>query len=72
MRYPCSYLIYNAAFGQLPAATKDAIYARMWQVLSGQDRAKRYAVLSLADRRAVVDILRDTKKDLPDYFRARP
>ena len=30
----------------------------------------RYTVLSTADRRAIVEILRDTKKDLPDYFKA--
>jgi hypothetical protein len=41
----------------------------MWDVLSGQEQDPRYrAALSLADRRAIVDILRDTKKDLPTYF----
>ena len=40
----------------------------MWQVLSGQDKSARYARLSLADRQAIVDILRDTKKDLPADF----
>ena len=69
MRYPCSYLIYSAAFDTLPAVAKDAIYTRMWQILSGQEKDRRYtAVLSLADRRAIVEILRETKKSLPAYF----
>jgi hypothetical protein len=68
LRYPCSYMIYAEAFDGLPAEAKEAIYARMWQVLSGQDRSQRYARLSRSDRQAVVEILRDTKKELPDYF----
>ena len=69
MKYPCSYLIYSPAFDALPSGAKDAIYKRMWQVLSGEERDARYrSALSLADRQAVVDILRDTKKDLPRYF----
>ena len=68
MRYPCSYMIYAPAFDALPADAKDAIYRRLWQVLSGEDRSATYATLTQADRRAIVEILRDTKKDLPSYF----
>jgi hypothetical protein len=69
MKYPCSYLIYSPAFDALPRAAKDPIYKRLWEVLSGQERAERYrAVLSPADRRAILEILRETKKDLPQYF----
>jgi len=69
MRYPCSYMIYSEAFDALPAEAKDAIYKRMWQVLSGAEKDKKYARLSAADRRAVIEILRDTKEGLPTYFR---
>jgi hypothetical protein len=68
MHYPCSYMIYTSAFEALPAPVKDATYQRMWQVLSGQEKQPRYARLSLANRQAIVEILRDTKKDLPSYF----
>jgi hypothetical protein len=68
MRYPCSYMIYSEAFDGLPDEARDAIYARMWRVLSGREKAGKYAKLSLADRQAVVEILRETKKSLPDYF----
>ena len=70
MTYPCSYLIYSPAFDALPALAKEPIYRRMWQVLSGEARDPRHRSLSLADRRAVVEILRDTKPGLPSYFTA--
>jgi hypothetical protein len=69
MKYPCSYLIYSPAFDALPAAAKEPIYRRLWQVLSGEERDDRYrSALSRADRQTIVEILRDTKKDLPAYF----
>jgi hypothetical protein len=71
LRYPCSYMIYTEAFDQLPAVAKQAVYNRMWTILSGRDDAKKYAHLSLDDRRAMVEILRDTKQDLPDSFSTR-
>jgi len=68
-RYPCSYMIYTAAFDGLPASVKDAVYRRMWQILSGEDSSGKYSRLSLDDRRAIVEILHDTKSDLPGYFK---
>jgi hypothetical protein len=69
MRYPCSYLIYSEQFDRLPDDAKDAVYRRLWVVLSGTDRDARYRHLSAPDRRAIVEILRDTKPQLPAYFR---
>jgi hypothetical protein len=60
MRYRCSYMIYTDAFDALPAKAKDAIYSRMWQVLS-----------SMKEGSAIIEILLDTKKDLPGYFQLR-
>ena len=68
LKYPCSYMIYTAAFDALPPDARNAIYQRMWQILSGRDADKRYAALARADRQAVVEILKATKKDLPAYF----
>ena len=67
-RYPCSYMIYTPAFDALPELARDAVYARLWEVLSGDVADERYARLSLSDRRAVVDILLDTKPELPVFF----
>jgi hypothetical protein len=68
LRYPCSYMIYSPAFDGLPGATKDAIYARMWEVLSGKDRDRKYARLTPQLRDDIVGILLDTKPGLPTYF----
>jgi len=62
LRYPCSYMIYSAAFRALPADVRLAIYRRMGETLSA-----RFAD---ADRRAVIEILRDTIADLPADFAA--
>jgi hypothetical protein len=62
-------MIYTEAFGRLPAVLKSAIYARLWEILSGREKALKYARLSAADRRAVTAILLETIPDLPDYFR---
>jgi hypothetical protein len=70
MRYPCSYLIYSPMFDALPPSMKSLIYQRLWQVLSGAEKDARYrAALTLADRQAIVEILRDTKPGLPTYFK---
>jgi hypothetical protein len=62
-------MIYSPSFEHLPQTAKDMVYRRMWEVLSGRDSATKYARLSRADRKAVLEILRDTKPDLPVYFR---
>jgi hypothetical protein len=67
-KYPCSYMIYTPAFDGLPAAAREAVYSRLWEVLSGREKQPRYKVLSLQDRQAIVSILRETKRDLPSYF----
>ena len=68
LRYPCSYMIYSQAFDSLPDQARSAVYERMWQVLSGAETGSRYARFPLADRHAIIDILRETKPGLPSYF----
>ena len=69
MRYPCSYMIYSRVFDGLPGPAKAAVYARLWDILSGKERDAKYSRLSDADRTAIIEILLETKKDLPSYFR---
>jgi hypothetical protein len=68
LKYPCSYLIYSDPFDAMPEPAKAAVYARMWEILSGKERGERYSVLTTADRQAILEILRETKPDLPEYF----
>jgi hypothetical protein len=72
LKYPCSYMIYSDAFDALPAEAKEVIYKRMWEVLSGSEKGAKYAKLTSGDRQTIIEILRDTKKDLPDYFTPTP
>lgn len=68
LKYPCSYLIYSEPFDGMPDAAKAAVYRRMWDVLTGRVDSERYSTLSQADRTAILEILRETKKDLPVYW----
>jgi hypothetical protein len=67
MRYPCSYMVYSAAFDALPDPAREMVYRRMKRILSGEDRASRYAHLA-PNGAAVIEILRETKKNLPAWF----
>jgi len=69
LRYPCSYMVYSDAFDALPSAVKDAVYRRLFEILSGDHADARYAHLSAEDRRAIIEILRGTKHDLPQDLR---
>ncbi len=68
-KYPCSYLIYSPAFNELPKPVKEKIYARAFEVLSGKDASPDYKTLTPEIRRAVLEILADTKPDLPKEWR---
>ena len=68
-KYPCSYLIYSKSFAELPGAVKDYVYQRMHDVLTDRHSTSEFAHLSADDRKAIVEILRDTKDDLPAYWR---
>lgn len=68
-RYPLSYMIYSEAFDRMPEAAHSRIYHRILNVLTGQEKSNRYASLTLADRQAILEILADTKKDLPEYWK---
>jgi hypothetical protein len=59
LRYPCSYMIYSPAFEALSVSVRAAVYRRMWDVLARRD---------VEDRRAIIEILRDTRRDLPEYW----
>jgi hypothetical protein len=69
-RYPCSYLIYSDAFDALPQPAKDYVYHRLLQILSGEDQSEDFARISATDRRAVLEILLETKPDLPEEWQA--
>jgi hypothetical protein len=67
-RFPCSYLIDSEAFNALPEAAKSYTYQRIFDVLTSKETDKKFAHLSKDDRQAILEILRDTKSDLPAYW----
>ena len=63
-RYPCSYLIYSSAVDGLPDAARDYVYRRLFEVLVGNEDSKAYSHLAPTDRKAVAQILRETRPPL--------
>lgn len=68
-KYPCSYLVYSKSFTELPPAMKDYVWQRLWQVLTNDNESEKFAHLSAEDRKAIIDILRETVLDLPDSWK---
>ena len=64
-RFPCSYLIYSEAFDKLPEPAKSYVYHRLFEVLSGREQGAEFPQLSPVDRRAILEILLETKPALP-------
>ncbi len=58
---PLSYLVYSPSFDALPAYAKDYIYGRFATILTGQDVSGTYSYLSDSDRKAILEILTQTK-----------
>ncbi len=67
-KHSCSYLIYSEAFDALPERMKAHLYQRLWDILSGKDANPEFARLTAKDRKAILEILRDTKPGLPGYW----
>ena len=64
-RYPCSYLIHSKAFDALPAPVLQRVYRTLLEVLRGRNPTPDYARRTPEERRAILEILRDTKPGLP-------
>ena len=64
-RYPCSYLIYSEAFDGLPPVALAEIYRQLHDVLTGADTEPDFDHLTPETRQTILDILRQTKPDLP-------
>ncbi len=55
-RYPCSFMIASPAFDALPQVAKDRVYKRLYEVLTSRNE------------RPTIEIVKQTKKDLPPYW----
>lgn len=70
-RYPCSYLIYSEAFDSLPTVMREHLLQRLYDILTGTDTKSDFAKIAASDRQAILEILRETKPNLPDYWRTK-
>jgi hypothetical protein len=60
-KHPCSYLIYSTAFDGLPEEVKSYVAQRLRGILQGTDRDEAFWHLTREDRRAIFEILSQTK-----------
>jgi hypothetical protein len=67
-RYPCSYLIYSDAFDALPEPSKTYVYHRLLTILSAEEPEPNFESLAAADRQAILEILLETKRGLPQEW----
>lgn len=65
LKYPCSYLIYTEAFDALPPAMAEYVQSRLKEVLLAEDTIEGYERLTLEMKKAIVEILDETK---PGYL----
>ncbi len=69
-KYPCSDAIYSEAFDALPGPVMKAVWKELGAVLSGEDVGRDFSHLSPSDRRAVLDVVRETRVELPEDWGA--
>lgn len=70
-RFPCSYLVYSESFDGLPQRVREYVWQQIWQILTGENTSEKYAHLSAEDRRAILEILHETKTGLPAYWKPK-
>ncbi len=68
-KYPLSYMIYSQAFDGMPDLVRERVYQRLYDILSGKDQSEKYAKLTADDRKNILAIVRDTKPNLPAYWK---
>ncbi|HWG31000.1 MAG TPA: hypothetical protein VN676_10645, partial [Steroidobacteraceae bacterium] len=71
-KYPLSFLIYSPAFDALPDNMRSHVYQRLAQVLTGADTSSTFASVSAGDRKAILEILKDTKPEFLPYLQGTP
>ena len=61
----CSYMIYSPTFEHLPPMLKGAIYRRIHEILTAKNPVEGFEHLEQDEKRRILEILHDTKSDLP-------
>jgi hypothetical protein len=64
----CSFLIYSDSFSALPMPLKQRIFSTLNAALHDDDPHGRYAYLEKAEKRRILEVLRDTLPDARTHF----
>jgi len=70
LRYPLSYLVYSDQFDALQPPAKEQFFRRVREILTGEDASKDFSNLSEVDRKAILEILVDTKPEFASVTKA--
>jgi hypothetical protein len=68
-KHPCSFLVYSPAFDAMAEPIKEVILQKLHDILTGKLVDPQFARLTPEERETVLEILRETKPGLPDYWR---
>ena len=68
-KYPCSFVIYSPSFDAISAPIKEVILQKLHDILTGKNDDPQFARLMPDDRKAILEILLETKPSLPEYWR---
>ncbi|MBK8094005.1 MAG: hypothetical protein IPK32_19045 [Verrucomicrobiaceae bacterium] len=68
-KHRCSYMLYTDTWKHAPKELKDRVYFRMAEGLRDAQPNPALAHLSIEERRAIREILKDTMTDLPAWWR---
>ena len=68
-KYPLSYMIYSDAFDNMRPLAQEKIYQRIYDALTAKTPNPKFAHLSGSDRQAILEIVRETKANLPEYWK---
>jgi len=68
-KFRFSYLVYSRLFDGLPEEVRNRLYKRIWTALNGNDDSLDLETFPKSERRAIIEIVRATKCNLPDYWR---
>ena len=67
-RYPFSFLVYSKSFDALPEPVRRYLAGRVRDVLTGRDESETFSHLSASDRKAIREILEETKPSLTELW----
>lgn len=67
-KHRLSYTIYSEAFDSLQPQLKEMIFKRLHAILTGKDESPKFKMISADERKTILEILRATKSDLPEYW----